>query len=441
MAKNEKTISEINERMRRGEAVIMTAMEFKREVRSGYRFKVSDVDVVTTATRGLMSGTSAMLVLPVEESCARKGIDTLLLNGVPCWPCINPAEDSGTIETVVYGTTESIDHEGHYGGGHLLRDIVERKEIQVEILTKEGNRIITSFTLDQLKFARMYSFRNAFQNYYSFVNIKNHRSYRENPHSIFACRPLPVMSGMTCSGCGEFNPLENDPYSKVLRAGMKILVNKTPGVVIGYGTRSSPKMRNLSLAADMFEMDPEFMGGFRTSGGVEVINSVAVPFPVLNQDILNDLVQCLDENIPLHIADIGDRIPLAEATYADLWSGAKLEVEFDPSRCICCSFKCAAEYYCPMQAISWRDKKIDEKLCFGCGACTANCPGGAFMGKGDVPRGSIGRIYVLDSEIPVIFRLSNRHRAQILAEYLKEIMAKGEFLLNDADMELEHQNS
>lgn len=441
MSKKGKTISEINERLVRGEAVVMTAMEFKKEVRSGYRFKVSDVDVVTTATRGLMSGTSAMMVIPIEESSARNGIDKLWLNGVPCLPCVNPVEGSGTVDTLVYGTTESIDHEGHYGGGHLLRDIVEGKEIQVEILSKAGKRVTTSFTLDQLKFARMYNFRNAFQNYYSFANVKNHASYRENPRSIFACRPLPVMRGMTGAGSGEMSPLENDPYSRVIRAGMKILVNKASGVVIGYGTRSTSKMRNLSVAADMFGMDPEFMGGFNTSGGVEVINSIAIPFPVLNQDILDDLSKCLDENIPLHFADIGDRIHLADATYADLWAGAKLEIEFDPSRCIYCSFKCAAEYYCPMQAISWKDKKIDEKLCFGCGACTANCPGGAFMGKGDVPRGNIGQIHALDTDIPVIFRLSNRHRAHILAEYLKGIMMKGEFLLSDSDLELKHRNS
>ncbi len=435
-----KTISEINEKLLRGEAVVMTAMEFKKEVRSGRKFRVSDVDVVTTATRGLMSGTSAMVVVPVAGKGVFGQADKIWLNGVPCLPGISPAGDSGVVDAVIYGTAESVDNEGRYGGGHLMRDIVERREICAEILTDEGKAITTFFTLDDLPFARMYSFRNAFQNYYSFANIKNHASYRENMRSIFSCRPLPVMRGLSCAGSGELNPLENDPYSRVMRAGMKVLVNKAPGVVVGYGTRSSPKMRNLSLAADMFGMDPEFMGGFITSGGVEVINSVAVPFPVLNREILDDLSRCLDENIPLHLADIGDRLHIADVTYADVWSGAKLEIEFERDRCICCSFKCAAEYYCPMQAISWRDGTIDEKLCFGCGACTANCPGGAFKGKGDVPRGCVGRIRALDTDIPIIFRQSNRHRAHLLAEYLKEIMERGEFLMNDSDLEMKHWN-
>jgi putative methanogenesis marker 16 metalloprotein len=436
-----KTISEINEKLLKGEAVVMTAMEFKKEVRSGYKFKVSDVDVVTTATRGLMSGTSAMVVIPVSGKAVFRQADKIRLNGVPCLPGMGPAEGAGTVDAVIYGTAESVDYEGRYGGGHLLRDIVAGKEIHAEILTDEGKTITTLFTIDDLTFARIYSFRNAFQNYYSFANIKNHTSYRENMRSIFSCRPLPLMRGLSCAGSGELNPLENDPYSRVLRAGMKILVNKAPGVVIGYGTRSSPRMRNLSLAADMFGMDPEYMGGFITSGGVEVINSIAVPFPVLSQGVLDDLSRCLDENIPLHLADIGDRLHIADLSYADVWTGAKLEIEFDRDRCIFCSFKCAAEYYCPMQAISWRDKTIDERLCFGCGACTANCPGGAFMGKGDVPRGCVGRVHALETDIPIIFRQSNRHRAQLLAEYLKEIMLAGKFLLNDSDLELEHRNA
>jgi MinD superfamily P-loop ATPase len=125
-----------------------------------------------------------------------------------------------------------------------------------------------------------------------------------------------------------------------------------------------------------------------------------------------------------------------ELSYADIWEGARLEVEFDAERCIYCAFQCPAEYYCPMGAISWKDKRIDQSLCVACGACTANCMGGAFMGKGDVPKGRIGEVRAFGTEIPVIFRQSNRHRAQLLAEHLKEVMEKGEFMLNDSSLEL-----
>jgi Fe-S-cluster-containing hydrogenase component 2 len=154
-------------------------------------------------------------------------------------------------------------------------------------------------------------------------------------------------------------------------------------------------------------------------------------------EVIDGLSKCLDENIPLPVADISDRIGLLNITYSQVWKGARLEVEFDPDRCICCSFQCPAEYYCPMGAISWKDKKIDENLCYACGACTSNCMGGAFKGKGeDAPRGSMGIVNLFDRDVPIIFRQSNRFRSEKLAVHLKGIMEKGEFLLTDSDLEL-----
>jgi putative methanogenesis marker 16 metalloprotein len=436
MENERKTISEINEKLKKGNAVVMTVMEFKKEVRSGYKFKVSDVDVVTTGTRGVMSGTSAMLVIPLGEKAGSRRPERLWMNGVPCIPAMCPEEGTGLLDTVIYGTMESSDYQGRYGGGHVLRDLIEGKEIEVECLTVEGESLVTKITMEQLKFARLYNFRNDYQNYMAFSNIKNHQSYRSNPSSIFSCRPVPPLRGLAVSGSGELNPLENDVHHNVLKSGMRILLNGAPGVIVGYGTRSTESKRALFVAGDMVGMDPQFMGGFKTSYGVEVTNGLAIPFPITCQETIDGLAGCLDENIPLPVGDLGDRIGLFNLTYADVWSGARLEVEFDPDRCLCCSFQCPAEYYCPMGAISWKDKKIDDDLCFSCGACTANCPGGAFTGKGGSPRGKIGSVRMFNQEVPIIFRQSNRFRSEKLASYLKELMDRGDFLLTDSDLDL-----
>jgi putative methanogenesis marker 16 metalloprotein len=427
-----KTVAAINARLERGEAVVMTAMEFKRDVRRGRHFTPADVDVVTTATRAVMSGTSATLVVPVGGDAA---VRRLWLNGVPCITGSRPGD--GHIEAVVFGTAESRDHRGRYGGGHLMRDIVEGKPIEFECLDDLGALHRGTVTLDDLPFARIYSFRNDYQNYTAFTNVANQRAYRDNPASIFTCRPMAWLKGLSTSGSGELNPLENDPEGRVLRAGMKVLVNGVVGTLIGYGTRSTPGTRNLSLAADLTGMDPQFMGGFKTSHGVEVTNGIAVPFPITGQDVIDALAGCLDEAIPLRIADLGDRIPIAEATYADLWEGAPREVVFDAARCICCSFQCPAEYYCPMGAISWRDKEIDANLCIACGACTSNCPGGAFMGKGGAPAAGLGTVPAFGTDLEVTFRLSNRLRAEALAERLKGLLEAGDFRLTDSVLGLD----
>ncbi len=436
MAK-EKSISEINEKLKKGQAVVMTAMDFKKEVRSGYRFKVSDVDVVTTGTRGTMSGTSAMLVMPLDINGHNQSIKDLRLNGVPCFPYANPENAPGLVDVVIYGTAESHDFNGRYGGGHVLRDVVEGKQIEVECVTGDGKSTLSTVTLDQLKFARLYNFRNDFQNYTMFTNVKNSPAYMQNPGSIFACRPIPLLRGVTFSGSGELNPLENDRTRTVLRSGTRILLNGAPGVIISHGTRSNKVKPSLFVAGDLFRMDPQFMGGFKTSIAVEVTNGIAIPFPITSMEVLDGLSNSLDENIPLPVADLSDRVNLISITYSDVWKNARKEVEFDPDRCICCSFQCPAEYYCPMGAISWKDKKIDENLCYACGACTSNCMGGAFKGKGDAaPRGSMGTVNIFDRDVPIIFRQSNRFRSEKLAVHLKEVMEKGEFLLTDSDLEL-----
>jgi len=425
-----RSIAEINTRLARGEAVVMTAMEFKKQVRSGYRFKLGDVDVVTTATRAVMSGTSATIVIPLETG---SGIRNLWLNGVPC--AVAGARD-GLVEAVVNGTKESRDFPRDYGGGHLFRDLVEGKTIEVECALNDGRSYYGTVRLADLPFARIYSFRNGYRNYSAFANAKNRPSYREHAGTIFTSRPLSWLRGVTMSGSGELNPLENDPDTRVIRPGMRILVNKAQGVVIGSGTRSSPAAGNLSLAADMKGMDPEYMGGFKTSDGMEVTNSLAVPHPVLTQETLDDLMRTLDENIPLRISDLSDRKPLTQITYADLWDGAALWVDFNHDRCIFCSTQCPAEYYCPMGAISWREKRIDQSLCVACGACVSNCPGGAFSGRDREPKGRIGEIKAFGRTLPIVFRQSNRRRAEELAEYLRQRLMDRSFYLTDSDMRL-----
>ena len=79
-----KTIAEINAKLAAGEAIVMTAMELKARVRGGEKLFVADVDVVTTATRGVMSGTAAMLSLPIGVENTKP--EEVFINGVPCLP-------------------------------------------------------------------------------------------------------------------------------------------------------------------------------------------------------------------------------------------------------------------------------------------------------------------------------------------------------------------
>lgn len=303
----------------------------------------------------------------------------------------------------------------------------------LETAARLGAKRREQTTLDDMPFARYYTSRNAFQNYMGFTNVKNAPSYAGNPASIFACRPIPPLAGLAVSGSGEINPSENDPDRRVLRPGIRVLVNGTEGILVGYGTRASSEQACFATVADMKGMDPQYMGGFRTSYGVEVTNSLAVPFPVTDQRILDRIMACRDENVFHKIGDLADRLKIVQVRYAEIWKNAPLEVSFDPERCVACSFQCAAEYYCPMNAISWKDKTIDQTLCVACGACTANCLGGAFMGKDRAPARGLRNLHIFDQDVPIIFRQSNRLRGERLATLLKDRLLSGRFYLADSN--------
>jgi putative methanogenesis marker 16 metalloprotein len=414
-----RTIADINERLRRGEAVVLTAQEFKTEVRRGHRFAVGEVDVVTTATRGVMSGTAAMFGVPVAGRGVFARAARAWLNGVEGFPGPAPNERLGRVDLMVYGTAPSRDAPARYGGGHLFRDLLEGQEVEVEVRTDEGATLRRRATLRDFDFARMYNPRNAYRNYMAFGNFRGGPALP----TIFGFRPMAAGSGVTVVGSGELNPLQNDPDLRTIQVGTRVLVNGAPGLVVGAGTGSTGARPNLSVVADMLPMDPRYAGGVVTSAGVEVLNSVAIPIPVLTEATLRDLAAALDERIPLPVADVSDRVPLADVTYGDVWTGRDLAIRFDPGRrCVACTGACPAEAACPVEAISWRDRRLDEDRCIRCGACAVVCPGGAFQLD-------LGTLRVAGQEHPITFRLSDRLKAMELTERLAALMRRGEFLL------------
>jgi uncharacterized protein (DUF39 family) len=69
-----KTQEEINTKIRKGSALVMNAAEFKQHIRNGDAITPDEVDVVTTGTFGVMSGTYVVLSIPVAEKKAFRAI-------------------------------------------------------------------------------------------------------------------------------------------------------------------------------------------------------------------------------------------------------------------------------------------------------------------------------------------------------------------------------
>jgi putative methanogenesis marker 16 metalloprotein len=320
---------------------------------------------------------------------------------------------------MIFGTDHSRDNPT-YGGGHLLRELLEGKKMTVLVETDSGKTLETEAGLDEIPFARLYGTRQCFKNYAAFVN-----SGDEPISSIFnAIAFEPKFGGATVSGCGHLNPLKNDPLMETIGVGTRVLINGAEGFVTGKGTRSTEERPNLSGFADMHQMDPQYMGGFMTSSGPECIVSWAVPIPVLNASVLKS-ISVADRDIPLPVVDVVNRVPIGETTYGDVWEGTDLVVSFDPKLCLSCS-RCRPEESCPTGAISFEKgvPKLDWRRCFNCGLCASACVGGTF-------KANLGTLSFDKREVPIILRQSDRMRAQKLAEDLKERILDGRFQLSE----------
>lgn len=418
-----RTILEIQAKIDAGEAVVLTAEEIAAKIRAGEGIGLEDVDVVTTATRGIMSGTYAVFSFKVSEPDSFVKASEVLLNGVPAvvGPC--PNERLGILDLIVLGTAHSIS-DPRYGGGHLFRDLVEGKSVTVVVSTNEGKRFSVETHLSDIPFARLYATRHAFKNYRAFVNPG-----KEPINTIFHALPFEgEFREMTFCGCGELNPIQNDPKLETIGIGTRVLINGAEGFVTGQGTRSVPDNPNLTGFADLHDMVPEYMGGFVTSAGPEIINTWAVPIPVLNQEMLDNILK-LDIQIPLKLVDLAGRIPLCDITYGDVWDNADFSVKYKPEKCIDCKVCCAAEA-CPMGAISKGENGAvhNPELCFNCGLCISRCKGEAFSAKLGTVSCAVGGCL---RDIKVTLRQSDRARAVKAAEELKTHVLSGKFRLKE----------
>ncbi|MCL5024044.1 MAG: hypothetical protein M1497_11900 [Nitrospirae bacterium] len=249
-------ISEINKRIRSGDAIVLTDAEFTEKIGSGHELSLSDVDVVTVELHSPMSGTAAMLCVPVTGRGIFTRAKKIWLNGTPGFPGPAPNERLGEVDTLIFAGQAARDKQNGYNSAKLFFDMIKREEVQVECLSQEGDTYRNTFTLDQIPFARMYVYNCFFDG-------------------------LPVTD--------ENRQRIPNRHFNTISTGSKVLLNKALGIVIGYGSRSSPERPSLSMAADMFKMDPDAMVSSENASGPVIENSLTLAIPVLDEGVLKDL--------------------------------------------------------------------------------------------------------------------------------------------------------
>ncbi len=324
-----KSYEEINEKIRAGKAVVMTAEQVSEMARTMSAKEIlSKVDVVTTATFGAMCSSGAFLNFGHANPPIR--MERIELNGVPV------SGGLAAVDTFV-GATDCNVQNPTYGGAHIIQDLIDGKEVTLEAWGKGTDcyprkHIRTHISLDTINEAILMNPRNAYQNYNVALNTSDRTLY------TYMGTLLPHMKNASYSSAGELSPLLNDPECRTIGLGTKIFLCGAQGYVVWNGTQfncSKPlnengvpmgNARTLALMGEMREMSSEFIrGAYFEKYGVTMYVGVGVPIPLLDEDLAHR-VSIRNSQIDTFIEDYGHECELiGQVNYEQLRSG---EFEF-----------------------------------------------------------------------------------------------------------------
>jgi uncharacterized protein (DUF39 family) len=329
-----RTIAEINEKIRKGDIQVITAQEMKRLVESsGIQTAFEEVDVVTTATFGPMCSSGAFLNFGHSEPPIK--MEKLWLNNVEAYL------GTAAVDCYIGATKMSVTKGLEYGGGHVLEDLVAGKEIELKTVgygthCYPRKTLKTTFTIHDLNQAILVNPRNCYQRYNAATN-----STDKTLHTYMGVL-LPRYGNVNYAGCGELNPLINDPTYRTMGIGTRILLGGGIGYIIGEGTQHNPKsgFGTLMVKGDLKKMRAEYLAGATFHNyGVTLYVGIGIPIPMLDEESVKQAA-IKDEEVFTEILDYGvqsrDRPVLREVSYAELKSG-RVEIAGKTVRTACTS--------------------------------------------------------------------------------------------------------
>ncbi|MCU0597689.1 MAG: homocysteine biosynthesis protein [Desulfobacterales bacterium] len=335
-----KTFKEINDKIKSGTVVVVTAEEIIGFVKEhGPVEAAKHIDVVTTATFAPMCSSGAFInfghsVPPIKAS-------KVWLNNVPAY--------AGLAAVDIYiGATEPCEEdplnkvwpgEFNYGGGHVIGDLVAGKAVFLRATAYgtscyPNREIEKEIHLKHLPQAILCNPRNAYQNYNCAVNLTNKTIY------TYMGTLKPKAGNANYSTSGQLSPLLNDPYYQTIGLGTRIFLGGGEGYVTWHGTQHNPNAKRgengvplvpagtLWVMGDLKQMTPEWIVGVSIQGyGVSLAVGIGVPIPLLNEEIAQHTAVS-DEEIYAQIVDYGSDYPnginknYGLVSYAQLKSGS-----------------------------------------------------------------------------------------------------------------------
>jgi uncharacterized protein (DUF39 family) len=334
-----KTYTEINEKIKHGKAVVVTAEEMIDIVeKKGAIEAARKIDVVTTGTFAPMCSSGAFINF--GHTSPRMRASRVWLNDVPAYGGIAAVDCYIGATEVVEGDPLNSVHPGefNYGGGHVIEDLVAGNVIRLRL---EGygtdcypaRKLEKNITIHDLRNAILFNPRNAYQNYNCAVNMSDKTIY------TYMGVLRPRIANATYSTSGQLSPLFNDPYCKTIGIGTRIFLGGTKGYVTWHGTQHNPHVPRgkngvpkegagtIATIGNLIEMSPKWIVGASILGyGVSLYVGIGIPIPMLNEEMAQ-YASVSDKDIYTQVFDYGVDYPngvvksLSEVSYEDLRSG------------------------------------------------------------------------------------------------------------------------
>ena len=334
-----KTYQEINERIKSGEVVVVTAEEIIDIVRDeGPVEAVRRVDVVTTGTFAPMCSSGAFINF--GHSVPTIKASNVWLNNVSAYAGVaavdcyigatQPCEDD-PLNKVYPG-------EFKYGGGHVIQDLVAGEKVHLKA-TGYGtdcypNRMVEKeISLRKLSHATLCNPRNGYQNYNCAINLSKKTIY------TYMGTLKPKAANANYCSSGQLSPLFNDPYYRTIGLGTRIFLGGAAGYVTWQGTQHNPSVKRtktgvpvapagtLWVMGDLKKMSAKWLMGVSIQGyGCSLAVGLGIPIPILNEKIVQ-YAAVSDEELFTQIVDYGHDYSngisksYGQVSYAELKSG------------------------------------------------------------------------------------------------------------------------
>lgn len=321
-----KSIEEINEKIKKGKAVVVTAEEVIGIVdEMGPKKAAAEVDVVTTGTFGAMCSTGMFINFGHSEPPIK--MTRVWLNDVPAYAGL------AAVDSYIGATELSKTRGMEYGGAHVIEDLIAGKDINLYAESYGTDcyprkEITTTINKNNINQAYMFNPRNAYQNYPAGCNTSDRIIY------TYMGTLLPNCGNVTYCTAGCLSPMLNDPEYRTIGIGTRVFIGGAQGYVAWEGTQHNPdqvrgengvpisQSGTLALIGDIKQMSTKFIkAAIFQNYGVTMFVGVGIPIPILDEDmIMKTAVK--DSEIFTNIVDKSGREGVIRSvSYAELRSG------------------------------------------------------------------------------------------------------------------------